>query len=130
MFPEGTHIAISLVIPFVVNTFEAVWTWLITLYFKSWRISLEVYFATPYKMSIVFYLMRAITFDAFESMYMAHEHCIAPLPAVLILGYSWIHVSIFNCSNMASYIEASVNQTFGIDTALDILYVDPNYSHI
>ena len=130
MFLEETHIAISLVIPFVVDTLEAVWTWLITLYFKSWRISLEVYFATLYKISIVFYLMRAIIFDAFESMYMAHEYCIAPLPAVLILGYSWIHVSIFNCSNIASYIEASVNQTFGIDTALDILYVDPNYSHI
>jgi len=74
--------------------------------------------------------MGAITFDAFGPMYMAHEHCIALFPAILILGYSWIHVSVFDCSDMTSYIEASVNQTSGINTALDILYIDPNYSHI
>jgi len=53
--------------------------------------------------------MRAITFDVFEPMYMAHKHCMAPLPAVLVLGHSWIHVSAFDCSDMASYIEASVS---------------------
>ena len=54
----------------------------------------------------------------------------APLPAVLALWNSRIHVSASNSRDVVAYVEASVYEYLSILTALDIPYVDPYYGHI
>ena len=53
-----------------------------------------------------------------------------PLPAVLALGNSRIHVCASNSRNVVTYIEASIDEHFSIFTTLDIPYVDPDYGHV
>jgi len=55
-----------------------------------------------------FLICGAIVFDALGSLDSARESCMAPLPAVLALGYSWVHISISNSSNIPADIETSV----------------------
>ena len=54
----------------------------------------------------------------------------SPLPAVLALGNSWIHVHASNCRNVVTYIEASIDEHFSIFATLDIPDVDPDYGHV
>ena len=52
------------------------------------------------------------------------------LPAVLALENARIHVCTSDGGNIASYIEAPVNQSFCFTTTLDILDVYQNNGHI
>ena len=54
----------------------------------------------------------------------------SPLPAVLALRNSRIHVYASNCHNVVTYIEASINEHFSVFTTLDIPDVDPDYGHV
>ena len=53
-----------------------------------------------------------------------------PLPAVLALGISRIHVCASNSRNVVTYIEASIDEHFSVFTTLYIPYVDPDYGHV
>jgi len=53
-----------------------------------------------------------------------------PFPTILALRNSQIHISSPNCSNEASYIEASVYDLFCIGTALRVPNVDPDDRHV
>jgi len=53
-----------------------------------------------------------------------------PFPTILALRNSQIHISSLNCSNEASYIEASVYDLFCIGTALRVPNVDPDDRHV
>ena len=50
-------------------------------------------------------------------------------PVVFTLENFWVHVSSMNGSNVASDIEASINQHLGIRTALEIpdIYLNNDY---
>ena len=52
------------------------------------------------------------------------------LPTVFILWNSQIYVHPTNSGDVTSYIEASVNKTFSIATALDISDVQPNNCYV
>jgi len=58
------------------------------------------------------------------------EGRVAPLPAVLALGNSRIHVCASNSRNEVTYIEASIDEHFSVFTTLGIPYVDPDYGHV
>ena len=51
-------------------------------------------------------------------------------PVILALGDIWVHVCTTNGGNIAPNIETSIDKMFNITTTLDILYVQPNDSHI
>ena len=53
-----------------------------------------------------------------------------PLPAVLALGNSRIHVCASNSRDVVAYIKASIYEHFSVFTTLDIPYVDPDYGHV
>jgi len=52
--------------------------------------------------------VRAIIFDALGSLNSARESCVAPLPAVLALGYAQVHISTSDGSDIPVDVEASV----------------------
>jgi len=55
---------------------------------------------------------------------------VVPLPAVLTLQNTWVHIHILNGSNETANVEMVVDNVLCQRTALGILDVDPNHSHI
>ena len=53
-----------------------------------------------------------------------------PLPAVLALGNSRVHVCASNSRDVVAYVKTSIYEHFSIFTTLDIPYVDPDYGHV
>jgi len=49
---------------------------------------------------------------------------------VFTLRNAWVYVSTTNCSDMASNVEASINEIFGFGTTLNILNVELYDSYI
>jgi len=47
-----------------------------------------------------------------------------------ISSNSRVHIETSNHSDIASYVKTSVDKSFGITTALDILYIKPDDGHI
>jgi len=75
---------------------------------------------------VVFSLVRAIAFDAFGFLNMAGQCYMSPLPTVLALRNTRIHVGSLNCYDAPSYIEASVNKTLSLTTTLNVPNVNPD----
>ena len=61
-----------------------------------------------------------LTLRAFRTINLACKCNVFLLPEILILENIWIYISSTNSSNMASNIEASFNQYFGIGTTLRV----------
>jgi len=53
-----------------------------------------------------------------------------PFPAVVTLENTWVHVCGPDSSDKSTKIEGIINQEFSFGTALRVLYVKPNNSHI
>ena len=68
-----------------------------------------IHLTTPPEFAIVFQFVRTIAFDVLRSLYFARECHMTPLPAVLALGYTQIHVSTPNSCNVLADVEASVD---------------------
>jgi len=51
-------------------------------------------------------------------------------PTVFTLRNAWVHVSTMDCSDMASNVKASINETFGFGTTLNVPNVEPYNSYI
>ena len=58
---------------------------------------------------------------------MTAECWVAPLPTVLALRDTWVHVGTSNGSDVASNIEVSVDDVLSYRTALGIPDVHPNH---
>ena len=78
----------------------------------------------------MFSYMKAIAFYAFRSLDMANPYQITPLPIILILRDTRIHVGAPHCRNNTSYIEVPVNNFLSIITVLGIPYVNPDDSYV
>jgi len=72
-------------------------------------------------------LMRTITLYAFGILNSADTCRVAPFPIVFTLWYAWVYVGTMNCGDEASYIESSVDEAFGLEPALSVPDVNPNY---
>jgi len=79
---------------------------------------------------MMFGLVETITLNAFSSLYFAQEYSVSPLPAVFALEDTRIHICTSNSSDVAFYIEASINQLLHFLTTLNILNVYPDDGHI
>jgi len=58
--------------------------------------------------------METITLHTFGPLNAAYTSCVALFPTVLALWDTWIHISSANHSDEASYVEASVDDVFGV----------------
>jgi len=61
---------------------------------------------------------------------MVQEDEISPILAIFVLRDSRVHVGFTNGCNITTHIKASVNEYFSIAFALNIPYINLNYSHI
>jgi len=75
---------------------------------------------------MVFGSVRTIAFDTPCSLNSARQGSVTPLPTILAQWYTRVHVSAPDGSNEVSYIETSVNEHFGILTALDVPNIYPD----
>jgi len=53
-----------------------------------------------------------------------------PLPTILALRDTWVHVGSPHHHNDISYIEPSIDDFPGIGASLGVPYVNPNYRHV
>jgi len=60
----------------------------------------------------------------------ASKGSVVPLPAILALRDTGVHVSSTNSSYVFAYVEASVDQILSFGAILGVPYVDPNDSHV
>ena len=81
--PVRTTIAVRLMIPFAIYTFEDVRTWL--TFFGGHSISFFVIYAAPRFLSVVFSNMSSIAFSAPGDMRVTAKCRMTPLPEVLTL---------------------------------------------
>jgi len=72
----------------------------------------------------------AVALDAFSSLNAIQKGGVSPLPAILTLGNSQIHICTSNCGDVIAHIEAPVNEKFSIFPTLNIPDVYPNNGHI
>jgi len=113
-----------------VGALKCVWTQFIFFCLKTRGIDLLIHFATPPKLMVVLSLVGPIVFGAFGSLDTAGQSHVSPLPAVLALRNSWIHIGSSNCCNKPPYIKASVYKTLSLTATLNVPNVNPNDRHI
>ena len=117
-------------ITFAVGTLEGMETWFLLLCLKSRGISLLVSFTTPGKLSVMYRLVRATTFDTSHTLNSAHICSVTPLPTILTLWNSQIHIGTTNASDVLTNVETSADKFLGLCTTLGIPNVDHLDQHI
>jgi len=126
MFPKWTMDRVSLVISFTIRALERMRARFTLPGFKSRRISFVVSFTTPTELSMMFQLVRAVTFNTFCSLNPARQGGMTPFPAILTKRDARVHVCTSDGGDGVSYIETPVNEHFRILAALNVPNVNPN----
>jgi len=122
---EQTEIGIHLIVSTTVGALEGVRARFALLSLKSRGVSFSIHFATLPKLAMIFGFMRFVALDALGSLNIAGQSCVFPLPAILALRNTRIHIGTLNGSDVLSNIEASVDETFSLTSTLDIPDVKP-----
>ena len=107
--PEGALVGVGLVVPPTIRVLERVQAWFAFLSLKMRSVCLLVCLATPPEFMVVFRFVEAITLDALKILDSARKSRMTPLPVILTLGYTWVHVSISNCGNILADVEAAID---------------------
>ena len=123
--PVRTAIAICLMVSFAIHAFEDVRARLTV--FGGHLVCFFVVHVTPCCLSVVFGRVGSVALGASEDMRTTAECRVAPLPTVLALRDTWVRVGTSNGSDVASNIEASVDDVLSYRTALGISDVHPNH---
>ena len=126
--PIWTTIAVRLMIAFAVHAFEDVWTWLAFL--GGQTIRFFVFHVTPHFLSVVFGNMSSITLCTPGDMRATAECRMTPLPTVLTLWDTWVHVGTFDSSDESSYVKATIDNVLCRRTTLGIPDVYPDHHHV
>ena len=79
---------------------------------------------------MVFGKVRAITPHTLRSLYMTDSCCMIPLPAILALQYTWVHICTLNCCDKTTDVEPLVNDFLSIGSILCIPNVNPYDGHV
>ena len=130
MFSKRAHIQICLVVSFAIQVFEQIRVRFTLLCFQSWRVCLEVHLVTLGKVMVMFYFIRSIKFDVFWPLNSICESHMLPLPTVLTLEHTWIHVHSTYCCNITFHIKWPVNKYLSWRTTLYVPNIYPNDSYI
>ena len=129
MLLERTKIGVGLMITFTDRTFKRVWAWFLLFCFKFEWVNFEIHFVIPCKMSVIFTLVWTIVLNVLQFLNLMCKSSIIPFPAVFALEGTRNHVCIMNGHNIASNIEASVNQILSFLYTLGIpnIYLNDSY---
>lgn len=82
--PEKADVGVSLMIAFAIQTFKAVRIWFTLLSFWT-RVDLEVCFVVLSIVSVMFNLVRSITFCISRALKLVYKHCMSLFLAFLTL---------------------------------------------
>jgi len=63
---------------------------------------------------MMFRKVGAITSHTLSPLNMANTCYMAPLPTILVLWYSWVHICATNCCNVATDVEPTIDDFLGI----------------
>ena len=126
--PIWTIIAVCLMILFAVYTFEDVRTWLAFL--SSCLICFLVVHVTLCFLSVVFDRMSSIALGTSGDIRTATKCRIFPLPTVLALWDTWVHIGTFDGSDETSDVKVTIDNVLHQRTALGILDVHPDHCHV
>ena len=107
--PEWTLVGISFVIPSAIQVLEWMRIQLPFLCLQLRRVNLFVGLATPPKFTVVFRLVGTVAFNTFRTLDFAWKGSVTPLPTVLVLWDTRVHIGSSNGHDIPSNIEASVN---------------------
>ena len=104
--------------------------WFFFLSFKPRRVIFKISLVTLYYLSIVFDFMRTITLLTLSTMCIASESGVFPLPTILALKNTKVHIGSLNDCNMLIYVKTSVNKTFSLCTTLKVPNVNPYNNYV
>ena len=79
---------------------------------------------------MILILVRAIALDVLQALNSARKSGMSLFPAVLALRDSRVHVCSLDSSDILSYVEALINEHFGVAPTLNVPYVDPHNGHV
>ena len=79
---------------------------------------------------MIFRKMRPIASHTLSSLNTTNTCHITPLPTILALWHSRVHIHTIDRCNIASYIKSPIYYGFGILTCLGVPDVDPYNSHV
>ena len=113
---------------FAVHAFEDVWTWLAFL--GGQMICFLVFHATPCFLSVVFGNVGSIALGAPGDMRATAKCRMSPLPTVLTLWDTWVHIGTFDGSDESSNVEATIDNVLRQRTTLGIPDVHPDHCHV
>ena len=105
--PIQTTIAVYLMIPFAVHAFEDVRTQLAFL--DGCSICFLVVHVTLHFLSVVFGNISSIALGTPGDMRTATKCQMSPLPTVLALWDTWVHIGTFDGSDKTSDVEAMID---------------------
>ena len=126
--PIWTTIAVCLMVAFAVHAFEDMWTWLAFL--GGQAIHFLVFHATPCFLFVVFGNMGSIALGAPGDMRATAKCQVTPLPTVLTLQDTWVHVGTFDGSDESSNVESTIDNVLCQRTTLGIPDVHPDHCHV
>jgi len=81
-------------------------------------------------MMMMFRKVRTVTPHTLSPLNMANTCHMAPLPTILALWHSWVHVCTTNCCDVATNVELTIDDFLGILSSLGIPNVNPNNGHV
>jgi len=120
--------AIHLMVTFAVHAFEDMWTWLAFL--GGQTIHFLVFHAAPHFLSVMFGSVSFIALGVPGDMRTTTKYQMFPLPTVLTLWNTWVHVGTFDSSDESSNVEATIDNVLCQRTALGIPYIHPDHHHV
>ena len=130
MLLERTKIGVGLMITFTDRIFKRVWAWFLLFCFKFGWVNSKIHFVIPYEMSVMFTLVWTIILNVLQFLNLTSKSNMTLFLAVFALGSTRIHVCIMNGHNIASNIEALVNQILSFLYTLGIPNIYLNNSYI
>jgi len=74
--------------------------------------------------------VRAIVFDAFQTLDSARKSHMSPFPTVFALGHPWVHICSLDCCNVFTNIKTSIDEHLGIAPALNIPDINLHDKHV
>ena len=104
--------------------------WFTFLCLKIRRVCLLIHFAAPPELLVVLGFMRTIALDVFGTLDSAGKGCVSLLPAIFALGYTWVHVSPSDSSDISANIKAPIDGALSFASALIIPNVNPYNRHV
>ena len=119
---------IHLMVTLAIHAFEDIRTRL--SFFGSYLIHFLVFYATPHFLSVVLGNVGSIALGTPGDMRATAKCRISPLPTVLTLRDTWVHVGTFNSSNEPSNVKATIDNVLRQRTTLGIPDVHLDHCHV